>query len=201
MAMYDWRKMSNEQREQGKLRRRALGHPKHSPPHWDLQGDCQYLITAACYEHAHIIGQSPERMTECETEILKVFRQFCAEIYAWCVLPNHYHVLLRTEHIKELRKELGKFHGRSSFQWNRDDLQKGRTVWFNCFDRPMKSERHFWVSLNYVHHNPVHHGYVERWQDWPWSSATEFLTEMGTQQAKQIWKKYPLFDYGKKWDL
>ena len=87
--MYDWRKMSNEQREQAKLRRRALGHPKHSPPHWDLQGDCQYLITAACYEHAHIIGQSPERMTECETEILKVFRQFCAEIYAWCVLPNH----------------------------------------------------------------------------------------------------------------
>jgi putative transposase len=43
----------------------------------------------------------------------------------------------------------------------------------------MKSERHFWVTLNYVHHNPVHHGYVKRWLDWPWSSARQYLAETG----------------------
>ena len=65
----------------------------------------------------------------------------------------------------------------------------------------MKSERHFWVTLNYVHHNPIHHGYVERWQDWPWSSASDFLDRIGAQQALDIWREYPILDYGKKWDV
>jgi len=55
--------------------------------------------------------------------------------------------------------------------------------------------------MNYVHHNPVHHGYVQRWQDWPWSSATAFLEKVGAEKAREIWQEYPILDYGKKWDV
>jgi putative transposase len=110
-------------------------------------------------------------------------------------------VLLRTERIKELRSTIGEFHGRSAFEWNRADNRAGRKVWYNCFERPMKSERHFWATLNYVHNNPVHHGYVRRWQDWPWSSARDFLKKFGQEKAKEIWLRYPVLDYGKKWDI
>jgi putative transposase len=65
---------------------------------------------------------------------------------------------------------------------------------------PMKSERHFFATLNYVHNNPVHHGCVQHWQDWPWSSAAEFLEKMGYEKAKEIWRRYPVLDYGKNWD-
>jgi putative transposase len=65
----------------------------------------------------------------------------------------------------------------------------------------MKSERHFWATMNYVHHNPVYHPYVERWQDWPWSSAAEFLEQVGRERTEQIWREYPILDYGKKWDI
>ena len=140
-------------------------------------------------------------MTDCEAEVLQICREFGSETHAWCILPNHYHLLLRTERIKELRRELGQFHGRSSFSWNGEDKQRGRKVWHNCFERPMKSERHFWATVNYVHHNPVHHGYVEHWQEWPWSSAAEFLQREGREKAAEIWKKYPILDYGKKWDI
>jgi putative transposase len=108
---------------------------------------------------------------------------------------------LKTERIRELRDKLGQFHGRSSFEWNRIDNQRGRKVWHNCFEKPMKSERHFWATLNYVHHNPVHHGYVRRWSDWPWSSAAQYLEKVGVEEAKRIWLKYPILDYGKKWDI
>jgi putative transposase len=47
----------------------------------------------------------------------------------------------------------------------------------------------------------VHHGYVERWQEWPWSSAAIFLESIGKEKAKGIWKDYPILDYGKKWDI
>jgi len=140
-------------------------------------------------------------MTQCEADVLEICEKLSLTIHAWCVLPNHYHVLITTEQIKDLRHHLGLFHGRSSFVWNGEDNQRGRQVWYNCFERPMKSERHFWAILNYVHHNPIHHGYVERWQDWPWSSARIFLDGVGKTKAKVIWKKYPILDYGKGWDI
>ncbi len=184
------------------LKLRLASHvPWHSPPHWVQEGEQRYLISAACYEHVPVIGRSPERMTECEAEVGRICRNLCAEMYAWCILPNHYHVLIRTEGISELLFELGQFHGRSSFAWNGEDGRRGRKVWYNCFERRMRSERDFWASLNYVHHNPVHRGYVKRWEDWLWSSAAEFLRQLGRDRAREIWKKYPLLDYGKKWDL
>ena len=198
--MYNWRKMTEDERGYALEIRHRRSFPKHSPPHFDFAGERQYLVTAACYEHAPIIGVSSDRMTECEYEILSACQKFCAEIYAWCVLPNHYHILLKTEQVKGLRKELGLFHGRFSFQWNGQDGQRGRQVWHNCFERALKSERHFWASLNYVHNNPVHHGYVKKWQDWPWSSANRFLEQFGKEKAAEIWRDFPLLDYGKKWD-
>ncbi|MGN6368813.1 MAG: hypothetical protein ACTHN5_11175 [Phycisphaerae bacterium] len=64
----------------------------------------------------------------------------------------------------------------------------------------MRSENHFWATMNYIHHNPVRHGYVERWQDWPWSSAGEYLRSIGEEEAKRIWNTFPLKDFGKGWD-
>lgn len=198
--MYLWRKMNERQRQDALEYRRVRRFPKHSLPHFDFEGEHQYLFSAACYEHAHIIGKNSERMTECEEEILAVCQKHSSEIYAWCILPNHYHILLKTGEIKALRNEIGKFNGRSSLKWNNADDTRGRIVWRNCFERKMKSERHFYASLNYVLHNPVHHGYTERWQDWIWSSAKEHLEKIGKEKVLEIWREYPILDYGKKWD-
>lgn len=199
--MYDWRQMTAEDRAHALDARRARQLPWHSPPHIDLEGTHQYLISAACYEHAQVMGKSTDRMTECEESLLKACHEFSLTTHAWCVLPNHYHVLVTTEQIEELRRGLGRFHGRSSHAWNGEDSARGRKVWYNCFERPMKSRRHFLATVNYIHHNPVHHGYVQTWQDWPWSSAKEFLERVGRAQALEIWKQYPIMDYGKKWDV
>jgi len=80
-------------------------------------------------------------------------------------------------------------------------ISAAERFWFNCFDRVIKSHRHFWASVNYVHHNPVEHGYVDNWQDWLWSSAVEFLERVGRERALQIWREFPILDYGKKWDV
>lgn len=100
----------------------------------------------------------------------------------------------------EVVKDIHKMHGRLSFQWNGEDGQRGRKVWFNCAERAMRSERHFWVTVNYIHHNPVRHGYVEHWQDWPFSSAANYLESMGKEKAAEVWRAFPILDYGKGWD-
>lgn len=199
--MYDYRKMTPAQRHEAVEYRRLRMRPWHSPPHWEFQGPLQFMISGACYEHKHIIGVTPERMTACEVELLTICERFAKNVYAWCVLPNHYHLLVRTDTLKELRAELGRFHGRTSFKWNGEDQCRGRKVWHNCLDRGIKSHRHFWASVNYIHHNPVHHRYAEKWQDWPWSSAAGFLERVGRETAERIWREYPVLEMGKTWDV
>ena len=198
--MYDYRKLRPEQRREAVQYRRLQKRPWHSPPHWEFAGERQFIISSSCYEHRPIIGSTSERMTEFETALVGVCIEF-GTLYAWCLLPNHYHVLVKTNRLKELRREIGKLHGRSSFTWNGEDDKRGRQVWHNCFDRDIRSQRHFWATLNYIHHNPVHHGYVEKWQDWIWSSAADFLERVGQETALKIWREFPILDYGKKWDV
>jgi putative transposase len=66
-------------------------------------------------------------------------------------------------------------------------------------ERAIRLQRHYWATFNYIHHNPVRHGYVARWTDWPWSSTGEYLTQTGVEEAKRIWREYPVRDYGEGW--
>jgi len=199
--MYFWRTLTEKQEAEVLHERKGRKLPWHSPPHLDFEGPVSFIITASCYEHKHIIGHTSDRIARFEQDLIATCVDFAHKIFAWCILTNHYHILLRTEQIKALRKALGKLHGRTSRFWNQEDDKPGRKVWFNLFDRDMRSQRHMWASMNYIHNNAVHHGYVQRWQDWPYSSANQFLEEVGREKAAEIWKEYPILDYGKGWDV
>lgn len=198
--MYQWRQLSDVQRREVLRLRQQLELPQHSPAHRRSFGSGQWMLTAACYEHQPWIGVSPERMAEFEKELLEALRAADSDVIAWVILPNHYHALIQTEDISQSLAALGQLHGRTSFRWNAEDSQRGRKVWFRCAETLMKSDSHFWATMNYIHHNPVKHGYVEKWQDWPFGSASQFLSDAGTDEARAIWEAYPIQDYGKGWD-
>ena len=133
-------------------------------------------------------------------DLLALFTAHAGQMFAWCVLPNHYHALVETPDVKALLRELGLLHGRTAHAWNGEEQTRGRKVFFRAVERAMRSDRHYWATLNYVHHNPVRHGYVTRWTDWPWTSAAEYLVQTGIDEATRVWQEYPLRDYGKDWD-
>lgn len=198
--MYAWRQLNSRQRDEVLAFRKRQQLPWHSPPHRSSDGADEWLFTAACYNHAPIIGHSIERIAAFERILIETAQEHAEELIAWVVLPNHYHFLARTADCKAVLKALGLFHGRTSFQWNGEEVTRGRKVWFNAAETAMKSDRHFWATINYIHHNPVKHGYVTRWQDWPFSTATQYLETMGRGEVERIWKEYPVQDYGRGWD-
>lgn len=159
------------------------------------------MITAACFEHQSFIGRTTNRIAEFECNLLAEIDSHSSCIFAHAILPNHYHVLVEAMDIASLRQSLGQFHGRTSFEWNKEDKAKGRKVFHGSAETIMKSERHFQATLNYIHHNPVKHGYVEKWQDWPYSSAAMYLQAVGQNAALQHWREYPIEQYGKEWDV
>ena len=197
--MYLWRKLSASERDQLLASRKERKQPWHSPPH-RTGGTDFYHISAACYEHRPFIGHTPERMATFNDILLATVREVVPECYAWCVLPNHYHLLVFALDLEKTLRALGKMHGRISYEWNGEEHCRGRQVWHNAVDRSMRSERHFWATTNYIHHNPVHHRYVEKWTDWPYTSAHEYLETMGWDAERRIWEEYPVLDYGKGWD-
>jgi len=197
--MYEWRKMTQEERMKVLAERKQDLRPWHRPPHENL-GERAYHLSAACYEHRPFIETTPERMARFEKDLLNTLQKRCTEIHGWCVLPNHYHSLVDCSDIKVLSRAIGKLHGKTSFEWNGEEKCRGRQVWHGCSDRAIRSDRHFWATMNYVHNNPVRHGYTERWQDWPFSSARDYLDEVGKEEAARIWRAYPVLDYGKGWD-
>jgi putative transposase len=196
---YLWRKLPPRQQAELLAWRQKQGLPWHKPPH-RAGLKTRYHLTAACYEHQSYIGYSDERMQQFCVVLLRVLQENSALIHAWCVLPNHYHSLIETSDLCAVIGALGRMHGRLSFEWNGEENLRGRQVWSGATDRYLRNDRHFWATVNYVHHNPVHHGYVQRWQDWPFSSATEYLAGMEREEVVRIWKEYPVKDYGKGWD-
>jgi putative transposase len=197
---YLWRQLTPQQRDELLTWRKDRAHPWHSPPHRPNFGHLRFIISAACYEHHHYIGQNPERMDVFASDLVYALATKASKTFAWCVLPNHYHALVEAQDVKALLRELGQLHGRTSHTWNGEDKARGRKIFFRAVERAMRPDRHYWATLNYIHHNPVRHGYFERWTDWPWSSATQYLEQTDPEEAKRIWHDYPIRDYGKGWD-
>jgi len=179
--------------------RRSQGRSWHSPPHFNSDSGL-YLVSASCFEHRPVIGQTPERMQQFSEALIKQCSIADWPLFAWAVLPNHYHLLLRSPSADQLIQGLGRLHGRTSFRWNGEDGRRGRQVWFNAAETGIKSERHFWAALLYVMNNPVKHGFVERWQEWPYSSAANWLESIGRERAASLWKEFPIDDFGAGWD-
>lgn len=89
--MYEYRKLTPEERQQLVEKRLQREFPPYSPPH-PFKNQKFYLLSAACYEHSCYIEPEARRQQVLDL-IFKVFITHGADIRAWVVLPNHYHVL------------------------------------------------------------------------------------------------------------
>ncbi len=196
--MYAYRKMTQEERQQILKTRRERGFPLHAPPHfYDIAGE--YLITTACYEH-HPIFADPDDLAWLEAEVLTALSEAHLSCSAWVFLPNHYHLLLETKSLAIVSEVLRLLHSRIATTINGQQHQRGRKVWYRYTDRKIRSERHHFASVNYIHYNPVKHGYVDRMRDWPWSSVHTYWEDKGKDWLSDTWKNYPLKNYGTGWD-
>jgi len=172
--------------------------PWHSPPHLGEEPRL-YHITAACFHHEQIIT-SAERRTAFELSLIGgLSEQPWADVRAWCILPHHYHMLALL-HLPSFAKWVGRLHNTTSTKWNGEDKKRGRRVWYRFADRYIRGEIHYFRTLNYIHANPVLHGFVEKTQDWRWSSFQVYAEKHGRETLVEWWREYPTDGYGKGWD-
>ena len=197
---YEYRKLSQREREKIVSFRRDRGYPLHAPPH-PFREAGGYMISAANFEHKPIL-KSPERRTEFETRLLEAAQEIAKEIIAWAVLPNHYHILLHVQSLNHVSATLQHLHGVTSREWNIvDNLTGKRRVWYKFTDSYIRNETHLHLAFNYIHYNPVKRGYTKDAYEWHWSSLSLYYNDMGRDWLRSHWQAYtPPADFGKGWD-
>ncbi len=92
------------------------------------------------------------------------------DLFAWCVMSNHVHVLLTPR--RELSKVTQRIKGYSAHQINVLQDARGRTFWQDeSYDHWARDEEEKFRIIHYIEHNPVAAGLCQRADEWPWSSG------------------------------
>lgn len=92
-------------------------------------------------------------------------------VLAYCLMPNHVHLVLVPAAIDSLPLSLGPMHLRYAQRLNRMKSWKGH-VWQGRYFASVLDEQHCWAAIRYVERNPVRAGLVRRAERYLWSSAS-----------------------------
>jgi putative transposase len=109
-------------------------------------------------------------------ETLAVFApQYGLDIWAWCLMPNHVHIIGVPGNQDSLARTFNTVHMLYAQYFNRKRNATGH-LWQGRFFSCALDERHLYAAVRYVEMNPVRSGLVPAAQDYPWCSAKAHLT-------------------------
>lgn len=130
-----------------------------------------------------------------------------AETFAYCLMPNHIHLMIRIRGEEELLRffrgkkptldcfenlersvsqQFSNFLNGYAKAYNKRFDRRGSLFIPNFKRKLVKSDAYFTVLIAYIHNNPVHHGFVKDVKDWKHSSyQAYFLGQENTKIAKE----------------
>jgi putative transposase len=98
-----------------------------------------------------------------------------AEVWAYCLMPNHVHLIVVPSGEDGLRRTFADAHRRYTGMINARHEWTGH-LWQGRFGAVAMDEAHLLAAVRYVALNPVGAGLVRRARDWPWSSVGAHLS-------------------------
>ncbi len=196
-----------------KLRQKPKDRNIHRPKHI-YKNKQIYFITGKTYWGIDYFCTDKRKSILCK--IINVAAAgFDVNIYGWAVLDNHYHLLLEFSDNKDnefhskkfefnssnhnkrqysLVEFIRKTHKDSSRIINGIDGFSGRKVWYQYWDRFIRSEKEFFGYLNYIHFNPIKHKKISRASElsgYKYSSFNQYVNRYGFEW---VFEKYSIIN-------
>ena len=134
-----------------------------------------------------------------------------AQTYAYCLMPNHLHLMVKIKDTNELQMANKQFmttrkvpvveiaaNGFSAFiskvfgnlfssytqALNKEQDRKG-SLFIPNFKRKLVDDQKYYTNLvHYIHNNPVHHGFARNMEAWKFSSYNSYFSDLTTKIAK-----------------
>jgi putative transposase len=118
--------------------------------------------------------------------------KFEMRILAYCLMPNHWHLVLFPENDGDLARFMGWVSNTHAQRWHaikdtvgQGHLYQGRYKSFLC-----QEDAHFLALVRYVERNAKKANLVSKAQQWKWSSV--WRRESGTIQQKKLLAPWPV---------
>ncbi|MEF9941736.1 MAG: transposase [Lachnospiraceae bacterium] len=100
--------------------------------------------------------------------------EFNIELYGFCVMPNHVHLLLKSE-LSELSIFLAKVLASYAHYYNYKHKRIGYVFQDRYKSQCVENEEYFWHCLRYIHLNPVKAKLISNIDQYPYSSFIEYF--------------------------
>ncbi len=161
-------------------------------------------VTAAGIPH-HITQRGNRRMPtffrdEDYQAYIELMREWCmkyhVEIWAYCLMPNHVHLIAVPESDDGLRRGIGEAHRRYSRMINHRENWQGHLWQGRFFSFPL-DENYLLATARYIEMNPVRARLTQEPQSWRWSSARAHFAGMDDELVKVS----PLLEIAGDWML
>ncbi|MBC6400955.1 MAG: hypothetical protein GDA51_05465 [Ekhidna sp.] len=127
-----------------------------------------------------------------------------ADTYAYCLMPNHLHALIKVKDEKDilnlrgfqnlegfyryekiLSKHFSNLFNSYTKAYNKMFHRKGSLFTPNFKAKEITSDAYFTNIIFYIHHNPLHHGLCSHIADWPHSSYHALISDKLTRIKRQ----------------
>jgi len=148
-----------------------------------------------------------KRDYQCFVDLLKETSEMWGlRITAYCLMPNHYHLLIQTPQAN-LSRSMRHVNGIYTQRFNRRHECDGQLFRGRYKSILVEEDRYLCQLVRYIHQNPVKAGLVRTPEDYPWSSHkayvsddekwdwlyTKFLVSMLTSDQRARVKAYKAF--------
>jgi REP element-mobilizing transposase RayT len=115
----------------------------------------------------------PNLASECIDALERSTKKFSATVHAYCIMPDHAHVLVEVPEDVSLQQFVHHFKTISSYQLKR---LTGEPHWqISYYDHILRREEALGDLAAYIWANPVKAGLVQEAQEYPWSGPAEYL--------------------------
>jgi putative transposase len=129
---------------------------------------------------------------------LSLMAEWCGkykvQVWAYCLMPNHVHLIAVPETEDGLARAIGEAHRRYTRRVNFREGWRGH-LWQERFASFPMDERYLLAAVRYVEMNPVAAGLVSNPEAYPWSSAAAHLAG----EDDQLVTVKPLLDLVNNW--
>ncbi|MEA3363214.1 MAG: transposase [Thermodesulfobacteriota bacterium] len=92
------------------------------------------------------------------------------EIFAWCLMSNHYHLVVKPVNAEQLSKGMHWFQSTHVRRYHRHYGSSGHLWQGRYKSYAIEGDEHFLAVIRYVEANPVRANMVKSAADWTWSS-------------------------------
>ena len=117
---------------------------------------------------------SEQEYQEIELVLREALAKFPVSIFAYCIMPNHWHLLGRANEEKAISRFMHWFGTTQSKRWRTANETIGLgAVFQNRFrSHAVVGQNSFLKVAHYIERNPVASNLCKHPGEWPWSSAT-----------------------------